>query len=49
MALSLTPVPALATERLDLVPLGPEHLDGTWAALQEPEVLRLTEIGRAHV
>lgn len=42
MALSLTPVPALSTERLELVPLGPEHLDGTWAALQEPEVLRLT-------
>ncbi|OSP08680.1 GNAT family N-acetyltransferase [Microbacterium sp. LEMMJ01] len=42
MALSLTPVPTLTTERLDLVPLGPEHLDGTWAALQEPEVLRLT-------
>lgn len=22
--------------------MGPEHLEGTWAALQEPEVLRLT-------
>ncbi|WP_312674287.1 GNAT family N-acetyltransferase [Microbacterium sp.] len=42
MALSLTPVPTLTTERLELVPLGPAHLDGTWEALQEPEVLRLT-------
>lgn len=32
----------MATERLRLVPLAPEHVDGTWAALQEPEVLRLT-------
>lgn len=30
------------TERLRLEPLGPEHLPGAWAALQEPEVLRLT-------
>jgi len=35
-------VPTLTTERLTLVPLGPEHVDGTWASLQEPEVLRLT-------
>ncbi|WP_149084076.1 MULTISPECIES: GNAT family N-acetyltransferase [Microbacterium] len=42
MALALTPVPVLSTERLELVPLGLEHLDGTWSALQEPEVLRLT-------
>lgn len=25
-----------------LAPLGPEHFAGTWAALQEPEVMRLT-------
>lgn len=24
------------------MPLGPEHLEGTWAALQQPEVMRLT-------
>lgn len=35
-------MPTLVTERLRLVPLGPEHFDGTWAALQEPEVMRLT-------
>ncbi|WP_223360716.1 GNAT family N-acetyltransferase [Leifsonia sp. ZF2019] len=32
----------MTTERLRLVPLGPEHLEGTWVALQDPEVLRLT-------
>ncbi|WP_278046475.1 GNAT family N-acetyltransferase [Leifsonia shinshuensis] len=25
-----------------MVPLGPEHFAGTWASLQEPEVVRLT-------
>ncbi|WP_313545720.1 GNAT family N-acetyltransferase [Leifsonia aquatica] len=35
-------MPELTTERLRLVPLGPDHLAGTWASLQEPEVLRLT-------
>jgi RimJ/RimL family protein N-acetyltransferase len=35
-------VPALRTERLDLVPLGPEHIEGTWEALQDTEALRLT-------
>jgi RimJ/RimL family protein N-acetyltransferase len=35
-------VPVLETERLRLVPLGPEHFDGTWAALHEPESMRLT-------
>ncbi|WP_454048395.1 GNAT family N-acetyltransferase [Cellulomonas sp. Marseille-Q8402] len=39
---ALAPVPTLVTPRLRLVPLGPEHLDDTWAALQEPEHLRLT-------
>lgn len=35
-------MPSLTTERLRLVPLGPEHFEGTWASLQEPEVMRLT-------
>lgn len=35
-------VPTLHTERLDLVPLGPEHLEGTLAMLSEPEAMRLT-------
>jgi RimJ/RimL family protein N-acetyltransferase len=35
-------VPVLHTERLDLVPLGPEHLAGTWAVIQDPEAMRLT-------
>lgn len=37
-----TVVPTLRTERLDLVPLGPEHLEGTWSLLQDPEAMRLT-------
>ncbi|MDK1360842.1 GNAT family protein [Arthrobacter sp. zg-Y1219] len=32
----------LTTERLRLEPLGPEHFDGAWAALQDPEAMRLT-------
>jgi RimJ/RimL family protein N-acetyltransferase len=40
--LALKPVPTLHTERLTLAPLGPEHAEGTWASLQEPESLRLT-------
>ena len=32
----------LSTERLRLEPLGPEHFDGAWAALQDPEAMRLT-------
>ncbi len=35
-------MPVLRTDRLRLVPLGPEHIEGTWAALQEPESMRLT-------
>jgi RimJ/RimL family protein N-acetyltransferase len=35
-------VPTLRTDRLDLVPLGPEHLDGTLALLSDPEAMRLT-------
>ena len=35
-------VPTLRTERLDLVPLGPEHLDGTLAVLSDPDAMRLT-------
>ena len=35
-------MPVLETERLRLVPLGPEHFEGTWAALHEPESMRLT-------
>lgn len=42
MYIALKPVPELVTERLLLVPLGPEHFDSTWAALQNPEVMRLT-------
>lgn len=32
----------LLTERLRLEPLGPEHFDGSWAALQDAETTRLT-------
>lgn len=35
-------VATLRTERLDLVPLGPQHLDGAWTLLHDPEALRLT-------
>lgn len=37
-----TPPPILTTPRLRLEPLGPQHLEGTWAGLQNPESLRLT-------
>lgn len=39
---ALAPVPTLDTPRLRLVPLGPEHLEDTWAALQDAESMRLT-------
>jgi RimJ/RimL family protein N-acetyltransferase len=39
---ALAPVPTLVTPRLRLVPLGPEHLDPTWDALQDAEHMRLT-------
>ncbi|MBT0992877.1 GNAT family N-acetyltransferase [Cellulomonas sp. DKR-3] len=39
---ALRTVPILRTPRLVLVPLGPEHLDATWDALQDPESMRLT-------
>ena len=39
---ALAPVPTLVTPRLRLVPLGPEHLEPTWASLQDAEHLRLT-------
>jgi RimJ/RimL family protein N-acetyltransferase len=39
---ALCPVPTLRTERLLLVPLGPEHLDDTCAALEDAESRRLT-------
>ena len=32
----------LTTANLRLEPLGPEHFDGAWAALQDPEARRLT-------
>ena len=32
----------LTTARLRLEPLGPEHFDGAWASLQDPEAMRLT-------
>ncbi|MFC0678611.1 GNAT family N-acetyltransferase [Lysobacter korlensis] len=35
-------VPTLTTERLRLEPLGPEHFEGSWAALQDEESMRLT-------
>lgn len=37
-----TPPPVLSTPRLRLEPLGSEHLEGTWAGLQNPESMRLT-------
>ncbi len=39
---ALSPVPTLRTSRLVLVPLGPEHLEGVWAALGDEESNRLT-------
>lgn len=42
MEIDLTELATLATERLTLEPLGPQHLDGVWAALQDPETMRLT-------
>ncbi|MFF1878814.1 GNAT family N-acetyltransferase [Leifsonia sp. NPDC058230] len=42
MAIALTPTPVLRTGRLRLDPLGPEHLEGAWAALHDGEVMRLT-------
>lgn len=39
---ALAPVPTLRTDRLVLVPLGPEHLEDTWAALGDDEAMRLT-------
>ena len=38
----LTAVQPLTTRRLQLVPLGPEHLDQVWQGLHDPETLRLT-------
>ena len=37
-----TPPQVLTTPRLRLEPLGLEHLEGTWTALQNPESMRLT-------
>lgn len=37
-----TPPDVLSTPRLRLEPLGPEHFEGTWAGLQNPESRRLT-------
>jgi RimJ/RimL family protein N-acetyltransferase len=42
MDADLTVPVTLTTERLTLEPLGPQHLDGAWATLQDPESLRLT-------
>ena len=36
------PQATLTTDRLRLEPLGPQHFDGTWAGLQDPEARRLT-------
>ncbi|WP_323960652.1 GNAT family N-acetyltransferase [Arthrobacter sp. JZ12] len=36
------PPAVLTTPRLRLEPLGPEHFEGSWAALQNPESMRLT-------
>jgi RimJ/RimL family protein N-acetyltransferase len=36
------PLPTLSTDRLRLVPLGPEHFEGTWRGLHDAEALRLT-------
>ncbi len=38
----LTALRSLTTARLQLVPLGPEHLDQVWQDLHDPENLRLT-------
>ncbi|WP_240674900.1 GNAT family N-acetyltransferase [Cellulomonas endophytica] len=38
----LRPRPTLRTEHLVLVPLGPEHAEGTWRLLQDDEGNRLT-------
>ena len=38
----LASTPVLTTARLRLEPLGPSHFDGTWAALQDAETMRLT-------
>jgi RimJ/RimL family protein N-acetyltransferase len=35
-------LPTLTTERLRLEPLGPQHFEGSWAALQDEESMRLT-------
>ena len=32
----------LETANLRLVPLGPQHFDGAWASLQDPEGKRMT-------
>ncbi|GAB3547925.1 GNAT family protein [Arthrobacter tumbae] len=37
-----TPPPVLTTARLRLEPLGPEHIEGTWTGLENPESMRLT-------
>lgn len=37
-----TPPAVLTTHRLRLEPLGPEHLEGSWRALLNPESMRLT-------
>lgn len=37
-----TPPQVLTTPGLRLEPLGPEHLEGTWTALQNPGSMRLT-------
>ncbi|NJC21623.1 hypothetical protein BJ994_000699 [Arthrobacter pigmenti] len=37
-----TPPATLTTARLRLEPLGPEHSEGSWAALQDAETMRLT-------
>jgi RimJ/RimL family protein N-acetyltransferase len=42
LSTDLTQVPTLSTARLTLVPLGPEHFEGTWAMLQDPQARRLT-------
>ncbi len=38
----LCPPQTLRTDRLVLEPLGPQHLDGTWRGIQDPEGARLT-------
>jgi RimJ/RimL family protein N-acetyltransferase len=35
-------IPTLGTKRPRLEPLGPEHFEGSWAALQDEESMRLT-------